>query len=184
MMQTTPSYLASLSLSLYRWIVMFLLFQLAPPVARSPAPLSPRVTCPNSDATSPSSDYTLTLSTSRFKRSALAMINSTVPYSWKCWQELNWAVGPQVAIAKYSNICGFKFGSSVKVQHTYNICKSEILVDFNLSGRSPIIPCQISGYMICDIDRPLGYFVWLYIPCFNVMCDLASCTCMTLPSGS
>ena len=37
------------------------------------------------------------------------------------------AVGPQITIEK--NMCGFKFGGSVRDRHTYNIiiCKYEIL---------------------------------------------------------
>ena len=47
-----------------------------------------------------------------------------VPYSRKYWRELSLIVRPQIAIAKLLAELN---------DHTYNICKYKILMDFNLA---------------------------------------------------
>ena len=59
---------------------------------------------------------------------ACSAVILSVPYRWKYWREFNfrgWTLNRH-----YKNICGFKFGGSVRDRHTYIICKYE---DFNLA---------------------------------------------------
>ena len=55
-------------------------------------------------------------------------------------------VGAQIAIANNSG--GFKFGSSVRDCHTYNICKYEIFRQLDHQTAKFKFPAKFSGYTV------------------------------------